>query len=228
MEELNQTPLSDQVYQLLRTSVISGNFTPGERLFPPDLSKRLRVSITPVRDALHRLEAEGLVQVNPRRGTFVSQITAQDVKEIFESRQLIEQAAADNLPTAPDTIIQRMSALVDAMAALIDGESVRDYPQYLELDKEFHNCIIQILRNERLADFYANLRAFTYVARAKTPTGERRMPQTHEEHCEILSSFQARNVARAKQAIAAHLQNGMLDILQKARLSSDGNGAIKS
>lgn len=221
-KELNSTPLGDQVYQLLKTAVLNGDFAPGEKLSPPDLSRRLRVSVTPIRDSLRRLEAEGLIQVIPRRGTFVFRFTAQDVKEVFESRRLIEQTAAEKLPTAPDAILQRMAALVEAMADLTDGENARDYPRYLELDKDFHNSIVAILENRRLSEFYHSLRAYTYVARALVPAAERRISQTHAEHCEILVAFQQRDVARAKQAIATHLERGMADILHKAKLSSNG------
>ncbi len=220
---LNHSPLSDQVYQLMRSSILNGNFAPGERLSPPDLSKRFRVSVTPIRDALRRLEADGLIQVIPRRGTFVFRFSAQDVKEVFESRRLIEQAAAEKLPTVPDAILQHMADLVQGMANLIDGENVRDYAHYLELDKDLHNSIVQILENRRLTEFYHSLRAYTYVARALVPAPERRISQTHAEHCEILLAFQQRDIARAKQAIAIHLEHGMADILQKAKLSPNGS-----
>ena len=220
--ELNRTSLSDQVYDLLRANILSGEFAPGQRLSPQELSERLQVSVTPIRDALRRLEADGLVEVLPRRGTFVFQFTAQDVKDVFESRRIVEQSAAEKLPVASETVIQRMSALLDAMAALIDGEVVSDYPRYLELDEEFHNCILEILQNQRLTEFYHSLRAYTYVARALVPAAERRLPQTHEEHCKILEAFQQRDVARAKQAIAIHLDNAADDILHRIAPVSDG------
>jgi len=218
--ELNRSPLNDQVYDLLKANILKGGFTPGQRLSLQELSKQLQVSVTPVRDALRRLEADGLIQVFPRRGTFVFQFTAQDVKEVFESRQVIEQAAAEKLPLAPETIIQRMSTLLDAMVVLIDGEIVSDYPRYLELDEEFHNCIVATLQNQRLSEFYRSLRAYTYVARALLPAAERRIPQTHAEHHEILEAFRERNVARARQAIANHLDNAATDILRKMGVSS--------
>lgn len=222
--ELNRTSLSDQVYDLLRANILSGEFAPGQRLSPQELSERLQVSVTPIRDALRRLEADGLVEVLPRRGTFVFQFTAQDVKDVFESRRIIEQAAAEKLPIASETVIQRMSAWLDAMASLIDGETVSDYPRYLELDQEFHTCILEILQNQRLAEFYHSLRAHTYVARALVPAAERRLPQTHEEHCEILEAFQQRNVAQARQGIATHLDNATADILHRMALASDDSG----
>ena len=225
--ELNRTSLGDQVYDLLKAKILSGEFASGQRLSPQELSKRLQVSVTPIRDALRRLEADGLVEVLPRRGTFVSRFTAQDVREVFESRRIIEQAAAEKLPTASETVIQRMSALLEAMAALIDGEIVSDYPRYLKLDEEFHNCILEILQNQRLTEFYHSLRAYTYVARALFPVADRRLPQTHEEHCEILEAFQQRNVARAKQVIATHLDNAMTDILHRMALASDGSGVME-
>jgi len=222
--ELNRSPLGNQVYEQLKAAILNGDFIPGQRLSPQELSERFQVSVTPIRDALRRLEAEGLVQVLPRRGTFVSQFTAEEVKEVFESRRIIEQAAAEKLPVAPEAVIQRMSASLEDMAALIDGEVVRDYPRYLELDEAFHNCIVEILQNRRLAEFHHSLRAYTYVARALLPTAEKRMPETHAEHREILEAFQQRDVERAKQAISTHLEHAAADILRKMVLVSESSG----
>ena len=220
--ELNRSPLGEQIYDLLRATILSGEFAPGQRLSPNELSERFQVSVTPIRDALRRLEADGLAEVRPRRGTFVFQFTAQDVRDVFESRRIIEQAAAEKLSIASEAISQQMSTLLDAMAVLIDGENVSDYPRYLELDKEFHTYIVEILQNRRLTEFYHGLRAYTYVARVLVPAAERRLPQTHEEHCKILEAFQQRDVARAKQAIAIHLDNAADDILHRIAPVSDG------
>lgn len=225
--ELNRASLGDQVYELLKNTVLRGDFSPGQRLSPQELSERFQLSVTPVRDALRRLEADGLVQVSPRRGTFVAQFSAGEVKEVFESRIVIEAAAAEKLPTAPITILQRMSKLVDNMETLIDGENVLDYSHYLKLDEEFHDCIVAIMRNNRLSEFHHSLRAYTFVARALVPSVDRRMPQTHLEHRQILEAFQLRDVVKAKLAITTHLDNGMNDILRKITQIPDGAGEEK-
>lgn len=216
--ELNRSPLGEQVYDLLKDAILRGDFSPGQRLSPQDLCDRFQVSVTPIRDALRRLEADGLVQVSPRRGTFVAEFTAQDVREVFESRRIIEQAAAEKLPYDSETIIQRMASLLDEMEALIDGGIIGDYPRYLDLDKEFHYCIVQSLHNGRMTELFHSLRVHTYVALALAPSAERRTPQTHAEHRAILAAFQERDVDRAKRAIAIHLENAATDILCKMPL----------
>ncbi len=213
--ELNRNSLSEQIYGLLKDAILRGDFTPGQRLSPQELCDEFQVSATPIRDALRRLEVDGLVQVNPRRGTFVAKFTAQDVREVFESRRIIEQAAAEKLPQDSETIIQRMATLLDEMATLIDRGVVRDYPRYLDLDKEFHYCIVQSLHNSRMTEQFHNLRILTYVALALAPAAERRTLQTHAEHRAILGAFQKRDVDSAKQAIALHLENAATDILRK-------------
>ncbi len=221
--ELNRTPLSEQVYDLLRTAILKGDFAPGQRLSPQELADRLQLSVTPIRDALRRLETGGLIQVSPRRGTYVSQFSAQDVKEVFESRRIIEQAAAEKLAQGDEACVQRLSEVLDAMTALIDGEEVQDYPRYLELDEEFHNCIVEVLENERLNDFYQSLRAHTYVARALLPNPERRTSQTHAEHREIVEAFRQGDATRAKRAIATHLNNSKSDIFDRTGLTTDAS-----
>lgn len=212
---LIRSPLGDQVYGLLRAKILSGDFTSGQRLSPQGLSELLHVSVTPIRDALRRLEGDGLIEVVPRRGTFVFQFTAQAVKDVFESRRIVEQAAMEALPDAPASVFERVSTIVGEMADLLDGETVSDYPRYLELDQKLHACIVELLHNERLTQFHQSLRAHTYVARALVPAANRRLPQTHEEHQELLRALQQRDVARAKQAIAVHLGNAADDILRR-------------
>lgn len=221
--ELNRSPLGDQVYELLRAAILKHEFTPGQRLSPQELSERFQVSATPIRDALRRLESDGLIQVSPRRGTFVTKFTAQDVREMFESRRIIEQAAVEALPRVPDAVIQRISSLSEEMSGLLNGELVRQYLHYLELDEAFHNSIVDMLGNRRLTGFYRSLRAHTYVALTLF-SSEKRMPETHLEHCEIVAACQQRDVALARRAISLHLENAAADILHKMSLVPEGSG----
>jgi GntR family transcriptional regulator, rspAB operon transcriptional repressor len=221
VDDLYRDPLSDQIYGVLKSAIISAEFRPGERLSLRELSDRFRLSATPIRDALRRLQTDGLIQVEPRRGTFVSEMNAEDVREIFESRRIVEQAAAEKLGTAPESTIQEISAIVDAMAGLIDGQIVTNYPLYLQLDDRLHKNIVSILQNERLETFYDGLKTHSCIARALVPAPQKRMPQTHLEHCAIVQAFKERDVESAKRAIAEHLGNASADILLRLPLLVD-------
>ena len=94
LNEINLTPLRDSIADSLRESIINGKIKPGERLLEPIVAKQLGVSRTPVREAFFQLESEGLVEVMPRRGAIVSEISVNDANELYSVRAVLEGLAA--------------------------------------------------------------------------------------------------------------------------------------
>src|SRR6476660_7201251 len=92
---LELRPLQQQIHDNLLGKILRGELGPGEKISPPDIAESLGVSVTPVRDAVNLLAAEGLVQVRPRRGTVVAPMSGEDVAELYEIRLMIEPAAAE-------------------------------------------------------------------------------------------------------------------------------------
>ena len=88
---IDQIGLSQQIYARLKSAILSGAFAFGERLSTEELAQHFEVSVMPVRDAMKLLEADGLVQITPRRGVFVTEVKVETVKEIFQIRRIIEQ-----------------------------------------------------------------------------------------------------------------------------------------
>src|SRR4051794_31633183 len=102
---IDQNGLSRQVYTRLKNAILNGTFAQGERLSTEELAKHFEVSIMPVRDALKLLEADGLVQIMPRRGVFVSEVNAKTVQEIFHIRKIIERGAVENLASVSPSLM---------------------------------------------------------------------------------------------------------------------------
>jgi DNA-binding GntR family transcriptional regulator len=213
---LNQ--LHDQVFELLKRQILKGTLRPGLRLSPNAIAKKLGISETPVRDALQRLSADGLVEVIPRRGTFVSTVSLQDVKDVFQARRMLESSAAECLVDAPAKATHRLEEIAEKMDALRDGERFRDYESYIKLDEEFHQCIIGLLGNRLVSEFHEKLRWPVAVVRCLGYSRYQRAQETVAEHVAIAQAFTARDVEQAKQLIQHHLEAAEADLLQRVEL----------
>src|SRR5215472_17363328 len=115
---LDISPLSDQLYELLKSEILTGSLRSKERVTVGGLAARFGLSPTPVRDALRRLGTDGLVDVSPRRGTTVATFDGKSVREIFHIRRIIECASADAVPHAPEALLTRIQNLAAAMEDL--------------------------------------------------------------------------------------------------------------
>ncbi len=216
--ELNLNQLHEQVYALLKAEIMKGTLRPGQRLSAGGLARRLGVSATPVREALQRLSIDGLVEVSPRRGTFVSEFTRQNVQETFHTRRIIECAAAAEVGSVSEEILQRMRAIVRRFSALRQGETFVDYREYIAADSEFHRCIVDLLQSRQLSEFYDKLRWSEQLIRGLSRSNYQRAEATVAEHENILHAFEARDAQQARAAILTHLQNSQADLLRRMPL----------
>jgi DNA-binding GntR family transcriptional regulator len=223
---LNFSQLSDQILHVLRQQIIEGKLKPGQRLSIAVLAQQLGVSATPVRDALRRLSADGLVEMIPRRGTFVSEFSRQDIRQVFQVRRILECAAAEASPHAPDRVIERLMAIVDEIGALRDEERFLEYLRYIALDTEFHQQIVDLLDNGQISDFYRQLRWPTQVVRGLSYSAYQRAQDTVAEHAAIAVALKEKEVSKAKEAILTHLNNAEADLLRRMPPELVGGDAL--
>jgi DNA-binding GntR family transcriptional regulator len=215
---LTVNQLHEQVYELLKQQILKGTLQPGMRLSLTAIAERLGISETPVRDALQHLNSDGLVEVIPRRGTFVSKVSVQNVRDVFQARRILESAAAERLSDAPAEAIQCLKVIADKMGALRDGERFRDYERYIKLDEEFHQCIIGLLGNQLVSELYEKLRWPVAVVRGLGHSRYQRAQKTVAEHVAIAQAFARRDVEQAKQLIQQHLDAAEADLLRRVEL----------
>ena len=141
---VTQGNISGKVYQILREHILSNHSAPGERLKPAEIESQMGISRTPLQQALSRLAVEGLVQIVPRKGTYVTKPTRKDIQEVFELRRILEvyaaQLAVQSMTTAE---CDALCALVDKMTQLAQsgtGPQVRR--AYARRDQQFHELIV--------------------------------------------------------------------------------------
>ena len=160
-------PLRDVVFNTLRQAILRGELKPGERLMEIKLANKLGVSRTPIREAIRKLELEGLVLIIPRRGAEVAQITEKSLRDVLEVRRSLEALAVR-------LACERMQAqgLQDLKNAEEDFEKVLgndDITVVAEADVAFHDIIYMATDNQRLIQLLSNFREQMYRYRVEYP-----------------------------------------------------------
>ncbi|MFS8499517.1 MAG: GntR family transcriptional regulator [Micromonosporaceae bacterium] len=194
-------PYSEQVAQILRRSILSGHYGPGQRLNEVEISTSLGISRSPIREGLRKLADEGLVVLKPGRGAFVASFAATEVQELMELRQALDvmaaRLAAQRATEAQMADIQR--SLEAATAALKGGEPVPPW------SSDFHLLILRASGNRRIAERGAEVHQQLRLVRFRSGSSADRTQEAHDEHQAILDAIRARDVELAGRRMQDHL-----------------------
>lgn len=198
-------PLRDVVFNTLRQAILKGELEPGERLMEIQLADRLGVSRTPVREAIRKLELEGLVLMIPRKGAEVAKISEKNLRDVLEVRRSLEELAIE-------LACQRMTeedfeALEKAQEAFQLAVEAGDSMNIAETDEHYHDIIYNGTGNIRLVQILNNLREQMYRYRLEYIKDAEKRQILLAEHNRILKAVKARQVADAKVAIREHIDN---------------------
>lgn len=196
----------DAVYNALRQAIVNCLMKPGERLNVYELSRKLGVSLTPVRNAIQQLATEGLVEVRPRSGTFVATLTAQDVEETFKIRCALEcLAGEDSIRNITPQQTRRLRALLKSLRKQVRNEE--DRKAHERDNSELHHIIIQASGNRRLEEIYNALNAHLKIVRihAGEANWPSRLDEEHLEHEAIVDALESRNAAALRSALRKHI-----------------------
>lgn len=217
----NTESLSDQAERALKEEILSGRLAPEQRLDLSAYAARWRLSPTPLRDAVKQLEAQGFVEVFPRRGAFVAKIDAQAVKEIFELRVALECLAVQlSIEYIPPTEAQATFEEYRATSTIIENAKRRDCLS--SIDNLVHNLVVKHCRNARLKKTMESLsdliRWSRWICYSSEPIPyEASLP----EHLEICEALCARDTAVAVEAMRRHLLNTFYRIDAQFKLRPD-------
>jgi DNA-binding GntR family transcriptional regulator len=216
---LHATPsLSEKAYQALRRALQEGVLEPNTHLTEVDLAAWLQMSRTPVREAMRRLESEGVLRNEPFRGATVVTLDEKDVRELFAVRELLEVAAAGWCAVqASDAEISTLRAIVETEAAQMD-----DPRALFDLNRQLHQEICNGAHNAFLSKALAAVQSsFTLLGKSNLLDKERARA-SHREHLAILAAVEKRDRAGAESAARAHVQTSLRQRLKRlaAQLSS--------
>jgi DNA-binding GntR family transcriptional regulator len=224
LPKLDRTRASDSVFEVLRDSILTRVFRPGARLDVKAVANQLGVSPTPVKDAITRLAAEGLIDVRPRSGTFVAEISPQAVAETFEIRRALECLAAETLvPRITPELIARFEKLIDALELPVDDDDSRRLHD--ENNVEFHLLLVEASGNQRLLELYHSLNAHLTIARIhlRRRPDAGRLDQERREHRAIVDALAARNAKRLVEALGQHIKRAGVALVEDVTRAQSGD-----
>lgn len=201
-------PLRDVVFETLRDAIITQVLKPGERLMEIQLADEMGVSRTPVREAIRKLELEGLVVMVPRKGAYVAGVSMKDIHEVYEVRSALEMLA---VTLAAERITEEE---LDALERQVlreseeeDKEESSDLSNIVYIDSSFHDIIYQAAHNQRLVQFVNILQEQLQRFRAASLSRPGRSKTALEEHKKIVEALSERNGELAAQLAREHIEN---------------------
>ena len=207
VNENEYLPLRDVVFNTLRQAILRGEFKPGERLMEIQLANKLGVSRTPIREAIRKLELEGLVIMIPRKGAEVADITEKSLRDVLEVRKALEELAVQ---LACEKITQEKVL-----------KRSKDITEVAEADVRFHDVIYMATDNHKLIHLLNKLREQMYRYRVeylKNPDVHEQLTQEHEE---IVYHIKRREKVEATAVTCQHIDNQVSAVTDKIRTKNN-------
>ena len=212
MEMDEYLPLRDVVFNTLRRAILKGELKPGERLMEITLADKLGVSRTPIREAIRKLELEGLVVMAPRKGAKVASITERDLNDVLEVRKGMEDLAislACKRITGEE--LEKLETIEQSFQKLIESGNLTELA---EMDVKFHDTIYQATNNQRLVQLLNNLREQMYRYRMEYLKDIAVRRTLAEEHKAICRALRERDEQQAEEYVSIHIDNQQKAIIR--------------
>jgi DNA-binding GntR family transcriptional regulator len=204
--------LVDSAYNAIRDAILGNQLKPGTNLSEAELARKLGISRTPTREALKRLEEDGLVQNIPRKGAFVTEITIEMIVEIYQLREALECYAVEFVPHYgdPDELERLEKEIINTPIYIKDNR----IDLLHRLDERMHAMIVCSAQNQMLIKLNQRFIQQGSLNRHVIPMSIERLMEIHREQLSILESIRARNILTAREAVANHLRNSCNHVVQ--------------
>ena len=213
--------LSQKVYRVLKTEIIKGSLKPGTKLLEGKIAKQMKVSRTPIREALRELAAEGFVKISPNQGVVVSNASVEDVQEVLRIRGVLEGLAA-RLATKmiSEEEIKELEKYQKQMEYYTKKDDVLAFS---EMDAEFHELILNICGNNKLIQIRKNISDQAHRYRIRSLSIPGRLKYSLKEHQEILEALKRKDSEQADRLSQKHIENVLANILAHKKKGEDKN-----
>lgn len=199
----NHRPLREMVYEELKMQILTGAIVPGTRMMEVDLAEEMGVSRTPIREAIRKLEKEGLVTIEPRRGAYASQISTDDMVEILEVRQNMEGLAA--FFAASRMQPEQMNELKEVSEKYNIAVAEGDMESMIKHDTRFHRIIVESCNNKILVQMIEQLQELVLRFRYIYYDNFKRAENMPEEHQVIMNAIESKDADAARDAADVHI-----------------------
>lgn len=211
--------LSESVYNNLRELIINKDLKDGERLLLNELACSMNVSVTPLREALNKLEKEGLVTSIPHKGCIVVSLNIEDIIEIYDIREGLETMAVRLICQKIDkSILKKLENICGNSEKFIKKNDIYSYQKY---NAEFHDLLIKTAQNKRLIKIMDELKGQLSVIISKTLPLSKRLEESSNEHREIIKALKIRDCNNAEAIMHKHIQKAKENILKRLNNESE-------
>ncbi len=209
----NSLPVRERVYDHLKSAILSGRFTPAERLTEEHLAEKMRASRTPVREALHKLESEGLIKPLETRGFIVSPNTKDEVEELFDLRMILEGFALRLIAgTVSDEDLEKLAKLVERAEGSLRRNRISEVFRW---NTQFHDALHDMVSEKRrLHRLMVDMRKYVLRYRRDTLQSPDAGRRTLEGHRKILLALQLRDPDLCERTMREHIQQAREDALR--------------
>jgi DNA-binding GntR family transcriptional regulator len=212
LEPLSETLLGARAYRALWNDIVQGRIEFGAQLRPDAIAEQLDISTTPVREALHRMQADGLIVKLPYRGWFVREFTEQEVRELYEMRAALEslavRLACERMTPAQLAWLRDQQAVGEAALKAADMEGYRVY------NRDLHAAIVEAAGNTYLSSAMGQLTLQSQVLMARTIRLVGRPSRAIEEHRDLIELIAGRSQKGAQELMERHILSALEDILR--------------
>lgn len=211
MSAVSLTPraLYEEVAELLRQRIFNRELPPGSWIDELKIAEELGISRTPLREAIKVLAAEGLVTMKVRRGAYVTEVSEQDLREVYELLALLEADAAGAVCrlASAEELAELQTLHAELEQAALPGTGSRE--RFFELNEAFHLRLLDLARNRWRKQMVADLRKVMKLNRHSSLFKSGRIEESLKEHRAILAAVLARDAAEAVQSVQTHFANGL-------------------
>lgn len=216
--QIKHVDLSKKVYEILKEMIFKRQFVGGQKLDLNSLSEKMNISRTPLKDAINRLDSEGLVEVIPRKGTYVKKLETKDIVNMMEMRLMMEKWALTHFDKDKfQSVAEDLEKILIKSKDIVKTEPF-DYLSFLDLDSEFHKLIIMSHGNDRMTAAYTSMNIPFQITRVFYFKNHDRSINTQEEHEKIVNALKSSDLNRAIELLTIHLEvsrDNMVSILEK-------------
>jgi DNA-binding GntR family transcriptional regulator len=214
-------PLSDIIYGWLRERILVGRLMPGAEIRQELLARQFGTSRVPIREALSRLQAEGLITLRPRRGFAVASLSHDEIVEIFELRMALEEHAMRNATKErTETDAQQVETLVELMETL-DPTAPQYLHEWMSTNRLFHTRLIECAHRKRVSEIALNLRDAVepYIRIEANFNGQ--VGYANHEHREIFDAFKRKDAEAAARLSRKHCESTLKRLLTNIDFQND-------
>ncbi len=203
---IDNTNLRDQTYDIIKNMIILREIEPGKKINEEHIAKEIQVSRTPIREALCRLENEGIVTIIPRRGAFVSDLTETNVREILLIREVLEglvvRLAVENMDAKT---LEKLRKAIEKVSSI--AEEDRDLINYTRSEVDFHSILLSASNNQMLKNMMDMVNAHLQIIRLRTVVIPERAQKTVKEHQQIFDAIEKGDADSAEELMRKHVRS---------------------